>query len=149
MATYIGFSTQNACKPKTTNDVSGSAGGPGGIRQEIIWGNKYKLTDNELVIQDFINALNIRKGTKVGQPGYGTTLWDFLFEPNAIGIQEQIQAEIARVARQDPRIIYNLSKVYPYENGVLVEVQLAVKPINEAIVIKINLNIRNTNASLV
>ena len=40
MAQYIGFSTINANKPKTTNNVSGAwaaggDGGPGGIRQGI------------------------------------------------------------------------------------------------------------------
>lgn len=149
MATYLGFSTQNVCKAKTTNMVSGSAGGPGGIRKGIVWGKKFKLTDNDLVIQDLINALNIRRGTKVGQPGYGTTLWDKLFEQNTPAMQSEIEFEIRRIIGQDPRIILNLIKVYPYNNGILLELQLAVAPLNEALAIKINLNTESNTANLV
>ena len=149
MATYLGFSTQNVCNPKTTNMLSGSAGGPGGIRKGISWGNKFSLVDTDLVIQDFINALNIRRGTKVGQPGYGTILWDLLFEQNIAEVQDAVENEIRRIAKQDPRIIFNLIKTYPYENGILIEVQMAVQPINQANVIRVNLNIRESTASLV
>lgn len=148
MATYLGFSTQNACQPKTTNAISGSAGGPGGVRNGIVWGKKYQLVDNDLVIQDFINALNIRRGTKVGQPGYGTILWDLLFEQNVAEIQDEIENEIRRVARQDPRMVFNLVKAYPYNNGILIEIQMAVQPINQPVAIKINLNIKNNTATL-
>ena len=56
------------------------------------------LLDEQLVIQDLVNALNIRKGEKVGQPSYGTTLWDFVFEPNTADVQVEIQNEVRRVA---------------------------------------------------
>lgn len=140
MATYLGFSTQNVCNPKTTNMISGSAGGPGGIRRGISWGNKFGLTDAELVIQNFINALNIRLGTKVGQPGYGTRLWDFIFEPNSAPTQIAIENEIRRVASQDPRLQLAELVSYTYENGILLEIQCAILPFNQPIATKISLN---------
>jgi phage baseplate assembly protein W len=149
MATYLGFTTQNVCEPKTTNMVPGSAGGPGGIRQGIKWGNKFKLTDNELVIQDFVNALNIKKGTKVGQPNYGTSLWDMLFEPNVASIRDEILLEVRRIAGLDNRIILNTINVYSYRNGVLLEVEMAVRPLNEALIVKINLNRETNTANIV
>jgi phage baseplate assembly protein W len=149
MATYIGFSTQNVCKPQTTNAVSGKDGGPGGIRQSIIWGKKFKLVDSKLVVQDFINAMNIRRGTKVGQPNYGTTLWDFIFDANTPGIRTQIENEVRRLASQDPRIILNSLTVYSNSNGVLIEIQMAVSPINEVLVTKININLKTERATLV
>ena len=148
MATYLGFSTQNACQPKTTNAISGSAGGPGGIRSGIYWGKKFSLVDHDLVIQDFVNALNIRRGTKVGQPGYGTILWDLLFEQNIAQVQDDIESEIQRIARQDPRMVFNLVRSYPYENGILIEIQMAVQPINQPVTIKVNLNIQESTATL-
>lgn len=148
MATYLGFSTQNACQPKTTNALSGSAGGPGGIRQAVIPGKKFTLVDYDLVIQDFINALNIRRGTKVGQPGYGTILWDLLFEQNIAATQAEVENEVRRLAGLDPRIVFNLVKTYPYNNGILIEMQIAVQPINEPVVLKINLNTRESTATL-
>lgn len=149
MATYLGFSTQNVCRPKSTNLPSGSAGGPGGIRQPIVFGKKFKLVDTDLVIQDLVNALNIRRGTKVGQPGYGTTIWEYIFEPNSPQTQQEIENEIRRIIADDPRLILNLLQLYPYENGILVELQVAVAPINEATVVRINLNINSETAFIV
>jgi phage baseplate assembly protein W len=149
MATYLGFSTQNACNPKTTNMSSGSAGGPGGIRQGISWGNKYSLTDAELVVQNLVNALNIRLGTKVGQPGYGTRLWDFIFEPNSVTTQREIETEIKRLANQDPRLQLAEVVAYSFENGILIEMQCAILPFNQPIAAKISLSRATQQATLV
>lgn len=149
MATYIGFSTQNACNPKTTNALIGSAGGPGGIKQSISWGNKFTLTDAQLVLQDFINALNIRLGTKVGQPGYGSRVWDFIFEPNTANNQFKLESELRRIASQDPRLELAQVKSYPFENGILVEIQAAILPFNEVVVARINFNSATERATLV
>ena len=83
------------------------------------------------------NALNIPQGQKVGQPGYGTTLWTFVFEPNTRDVQTQLENEIRRVASLDPRIIINTVTVYPYQNGILIEVEIAVAPFNQAQVISL------------
>jgi phage baseplate assembly protein W len=149
MATYLGFSTQNACNPKTTNMSSGSAGGPGGIRQGISWGNKFSLTDAELVVQNLVNALNIRLGTKVGQPGYGTRLWDFIFEPNSASTQSEIENEIKRLASQDPRLQLAEVVAYSFENGILIEMQCAILPFNQPIAAKISLSRATQQATLV
>lgn len=130
MAQYLGFSTQNACKPKTTNAPSGSSGGPGTITNPIIPGKKYKLVDAQLVLQDFINALNIRKGTKVGQPQYGCDVWNFIFEPNTADVQFKLENEIRRVASLDNRLQLNYIKAFPKENGILIEIESAVLPFN-------------------
>lgn len=148
MATYLGFSTLNACNPKTTNMTSGSAGGPGGIREGISWGNKFSLADAQLVVQDFINALNIRLGTKVGQPGYGTRLWDFIFEPNNTTTRIDIENEVRRVASQDPRLQLAELVTYTYDNGILLEIQCAVLPFNQPIAAKISLNRATQRADL-
>lgn len=149
MPQYVGFSTKDACKPKTTNAVGGIDGGPGGTRQPIIWGKKYRLTDVELVLQDFLNALNIPLGSKVGQPGYGTTLWSFLFEPNTADVQFQLENEIYRVAGLDPRIILNSVKAYPKENGILIEVELAVNPFNQPQLVSVFFNRATTTAKFI
>lgn len=128
MPQYIGFSTIEANLPKSTNDVAGVDGGYGGIRKPIFWGNKYTLVDEQLVVQDFINALNIPAGSKVGQPGYGTTLWSFAFAPNTPDVQYQLENEIRRVASLDPRLVINYVRAFPKENGILMEIELAVQP---------------------
>jgi phage baseplate assembly protein W len=149
MAQYIGFSTKDACKPKTTNAVGGIDNGVGGIRQPIVWGKKYRLTDVQLVMQNFLNALNIPLGSKVGQPGFGTKVWSFIFEPNTADVQFQLENEIYRVAGQDPRIILNSVKAYPKENGILLEVELAVNPFNQAQLVSIFFNRATTSATFI
>ncbi len=140
MPQYYGYSSIGANKPKTTNAISGSDGGPGGIRQPIQWGKKFSLVDEQLVIQDFINAFNIRQGTKVGKPGYGTTLWDYVFDPNTADVVEAIQEEVRRIANSDPRIqIANIS-VYPKDNGILIELEMAVVPFNQTQLVSVFLN---------
>jgi|TARA_B100001094_G_scaffold165514_1_gene160215 phage baseplate assembly protein W len=132
MATYVGFSTINADKTRTVNPVPGIDGQANGITDPIVFGKKFRLTDEQLVIQDLVNALNIRRGEKVGNPAYGTTMWDFIFEPNTSDVQTAIQNEIRRVAGLDPRLVLNTIQVYPKDNGILIEVQLSITPYNNA-----------------
>lgn len=148
MPQYYGYSSINANKPKTTNAISGKDGGPGGVRQPIYWGKKFTLTDEQLVIQDFINAFNIRQGTKVGQPGYGTTLWDFVFEPNTGDVTTRIEQEVYRVANSDPRLVISTIAVYPKENGILIELEMAVQPFNQAQLLSVFLNQQTGTAGL-
>lgn len=144
MPSYIGFSTIGANKPKTTNAKTGHAGGFGGILKPIYTGKKFKLVDEQLVVQDFINALNIRQGQKVGQPGYGTTLWTFVFEPNTADVQFQLTSELRRVASLDPRIALNSLRAFPQNNGILVEIEMSVVPFNNAAFLSIFFD-SNTN----
>lgn len=148
MPNYNGFSTINANKPRTSNPTPGINGGPGTITQNINPGRKYKLTDESLVVRDFINALNIPQGQKVGQPEYGTRLWDFIFEPNTSDVQQELEDEIKRIVATDPRLQLGYCKIYPQENGILAEIQVAVNPFNQAQVLSLFFNSRTNTASI-
>ena len=148
MPTYIGFSTINANKPRSANLPAGLAGGVGSMVQPVIPGKKYRLVDEALVIQDFINSLNIQQGQKVGNPGYGTTLWSFVFEPNTYDVQNQLEIEIRRVANQDPRLILNTVSAFPQENGILIEVEMAITPFNNAQTLSVFFN-NSTNTAVI
>lgn len=157
MAQYIGFSTKDACKTRSTNqqlnnsmnpNQSGIPTGYGAMGQPIIWGKKFTLTDAQLVIQDFINALNIPIGSKVGQPGYGTTLWNFLFEPNTTELQSQLENELRRVASTDPRIDLNTVKSYSQEHGILVEIEMSILPFNNPLTTSLFFDQQSAQASL-
>lgn len=148
MPTYIGFSTINANKPRSTNLNSGVDGGVGSVANPVIPGKKFRLVDTPLVVQDLVNALNIQKGEKVGQPGYGTTLWSFVFEPNTFDVTTELETEIRRVANLDPRLILNTVSVFPQENGILVEVEFAVSPFNQAQQLSLFFDQTNNSASI-
>lgn len=149
MPQYIGFSTILANQPRTTNAPAGNDGGVGGIVRPVLTGKKFKLVDEALVIQDLVNALNIQQGQKVGQPSYGTTLWSFVFDPNTSDTQFNLQNEITRVVGLDPRLILNSVKAFPQENGILIELEIAVAPFNQARLVEIFLDNQTRQAGLI
>jgi phage baseplate assembly protein W len=148
MPTYIGFSTIGANEPKTTNASTGIDGGVGGVLKPVVPGKKYRLVDEALVVRDFVNALNIQQGQKVGNPGYGSTIWSFVFEPNDPQTRLKIENEIRRIANGDPRLIINTVKSYEQENGILLEVELAIAPFNNAEVLNVFFNNLTNTATL-
>lgn len=149
MPQYIGFSTINANKPRSTNVPTGYQGGVGSITNPIIAGKKFRLVDERLVVQDFINALNIRQGEKVGQPDYGTTMWGFVFDPNVQDVQMALEEEIRRIASQDPRLMINYVNAYPQQNGILVEMELSIAPFNQTQLLSVFFNANSNSASVV
>jgi len=122
--TFIGFNTQGQYK-------------------------KFTLTDFELIKRDLLNAFNIRQGQLPGRPAYGTTLWDFLFENQLEDLQTNIVTEIQRVAGGDPRIYISDTQVYPQENGILLEIELAVVPSTDAERLSIFFDLEQRSASYV
>lgn len=107
MPTFIGFNTQNQFK-------------------------KFTLLDGELVKRDLLNAFNIRQGQLPGRPQYGTALWDNLFENQTNETIASIEAEIQRVAGGDPRLQIYSVEVFPQQNGILIQVELAIVPSTDA-----------------
>lgn len=134
MAIYRGFSTQGAYLQRSFNDPRGVTDDTGRLTptSNIYTKTKFKLTDEQLVLQDFVNALNIPQGSKTGRPGYGTTIWSLIFEPNTTTLEDQVEYEIRRVAEEDPRLIVNAVSVSGVENGIIAEIELAVSPMNQA-----------------
>ena len=130
MSTYIGFSTQNVNNVMTNGYTPGYTNTIGINKTPSTNGVKFKTTDEALVIQDFINAMNIQQGTKPGKPGYGTTLWTFIFEPNTVDTTYESETEIQRIASLDPRLILNSITVNSKDSGVMVTIELAVSPFN-------------------
>ncbi len=110
---------------------------------------KFTLTDFELIKRDLLNAFNIRQGQLPGRPGYGTVLWDFLFENQLEELQQSIEREVQRVAGGDPRIYINDVQTYPQNNGILIELELQVVPSTDAERLSIFFDLQQRNASYV
>jgi phage baseplate assembly protein W len=124
MPTFIGFNTQDQYK-------------------------KFTLLDEDLVKRDLLNGLNIRQGQLPGRPQFGTTLWENLFENQSPALVTAIENEIQRVAGYDPRIQISDTQVFPQENGMLIQVQLAVVPNTTAQQLSIFFNQQQRRASYV
>jgi phage baseplate assembly protein W len=101
MTTFIGFNTINQYK-------------------------KFTLVDFELIKRDLSNALNIQQGELPGRPGYGTTIWSYVFENQSPETDQAILTEIQRVAGGDPRIYISEANLYPQDNGLLIEILVQV-----------------------
>jgi phage baseplate assembly protein W len=130
MSTYIGFSTKDVNSVRKT--VPTGVDGGSTLVAKPSSRKRFKLTDEKLVITDFINALNIPQGQKPGRPSYGTTLWSFIFEPNTLDIRQALTAEVTRVAQLDPRINLNSLEVYNQDHGILIQLEMAIAPFNNA-----------------
>ena len=107
MATFIGFNTIGQNKQFTT-------------------------VDYELIKIDLLNAFNIRQGELVGRPGYGTLMWNYLFENQTQETEAVIYQEVQRVVGGDPRIYLNSINMFPQQNGILLELDLVVVPSTDA-----------------
>lgn len=106
MATYYGFNTINQDK-------------------------KFRLVDTELVKRDILNSLMIKQGEKPGNPTYGTSIWNIVFEPQTESVMRDIEQELTRTVEQDPRVRLNRANIYPEENGVLIELEVTIIPTTE------------------
>ena len=124
MTTFVGFNTVNQYK-------------------------KFTLTDFNLIQRDLLNAFNIRQGSLPGRPSYGTVMWDFVFENQIIELQKNIEAEVQRVAAQDPRIAISQLNVFPQEHGFLIQVQITVVPSTNAQILSIFFDLQQRTASYV
>ena len=63
----------------------------------------YSVTDNDLIVQDLLNHLSIRKGEKLMNPDIGTIVWNRLFDPLTPALKTEISQDINRIIAYDPR----------------------------------------------
>jgi phage baseplate assembly protein W len=124
MPTFIGFNTINQNK-------------------------KFTAVDFNLIKIDLLNAFNIRQGELVGRPGYGTVIWNYLFENQTQETQQLIYDEIQRVCAGDPRVYISGVQMFPQQNGILIQLGLAVVPSTNAQLLSIFFNQQQRTATYV
>ena len=110
---------------------------------------KFTLTDYPLIQRDLLNAFNIRQGELPGRPGYGTVIYEFLFENQLEQLQQDIRAEIQRVCGGDPRILLSDIQVFPEENGMLIQIAITIVNTTNAEILSIFFDQQQRNASYV
>jgi phage baseplate assembly protein W len=94
MTIYKGFSTYNRSK-------------------------RFTVTDFDLIKQDLFNHFNMRRGEKLMNPGYGSIIWDLMFEPLDDGLKEALIEEAQRIVGSDPRVLLEKVGVEQYEHGIM------------------------------
>jgi phage baseplate assembly protein W len=93
---------------------------------------KFKLTDLELVKQNLFNHFNIRKGEKLMQPNFGSSIWSMMFEPLTEELKNLIQDDVKTVVGYDPRTRVNNVIVTQYDHGVQLDIELEYLPGNQS-----------------
>ncbi|MAI84320.1 MAG: hypothetical protein CMM91_05235 [Rickettsiales bacterium] len=102
----------------------------------------YKLYDFELIKQDLINRLSVRKGERVENPEFGTIIYDAIFEPLTEALRQAIADDITANLNADPRLSTKEINISEYEHGIAVECSLTYLPydITEKLIFKFDEN---------
>jgi len=100
VATYKGFSTINA-------NFGGS-----------------KLTDTDLIKRDLLNHFAIRKGEKLMNGDFGTSIRDLIMDPLTDDTKALLIQEVNAVIENDPRVRSEGITLDEYQNGLQVEMSL-------------------------
>jgi len=90
----------------------------------------YKLYDFELVKQNLLNRLSVRKGERVENPEFGTIIYDVLFEPLTEDLRQAIADDITRNLNADPRINTEEILVSEEDHGISIQATISYLPYN-------------------
>jgi len=90
-----------------------------------------KVVDSELIKRDLLNAFAIRKGEKVGRPGYGSGVLDLVMEPLTEEVKNLLLEEVTSTIAQDPRVSLQQLVIDEYENGLQAQINLLYVQTNE------------------
>lgn len=101
---------------------------------------KYSLTDYALAKQDLINYFQIRKGSKLMQPSFGTIIWNQMFEPLNETTRDIITNDIKRIVGYDPRLLINAISVTEELNGIQLQITLTYVPSDQTETLNLNFN---------
>lgn len=92
--------------------------------------SNYKLYDFELIKQDLINRLSVRKGERVENPDFGTIIYDVLFEPLTEATKQAVADDIAQNLNADPRLSTKEIIVSETDHGISVQATIVYVPYN-------------------
>jgi len=90
-----------------------------------------KLTDQDLIKRDLLNHFAIRKGEKLMNGNFGTSLQDLIMEPLTEQTKNAIIQEINTVIKSDPRITPRSILVDEYQYGLQVEMSITYSNNNQ------------------
>lgn len=111
--------------------------GKTGITRQVFKGfssranqDNYRLYDFNLIKQNLINRLSVRKGERVENPEFGTIIYDALFEPFTEALKQAILDDVTQNLNADPRLKTTDIVVSQAEHGLQIEATLTYVPYN-------------------
>lgn len=87
----------------------------------------YGIGDNDLIVQDLLNHLSIRKGEKLMNPDFGCIIWNRMFDPLTPALKNEIKKDIDRIIAYDPRfdvVSQTIVQESPDGRGLILNFQL-------------------------
>ena len=97
-----------------------------------------KVVDGDLIKRDLLNAFAIRKGEKVGSPGYGSGVLDLVMEPLTEEVKNLLLEEVTATIAQDPRVSLQQLVIDEYANGLQAQINLLYVQSNQSESLVIN-----------
>ena len=91
-----------------------------------------KVVDGDLIKRDLLNAFAIRKGEKVGSPGYGSGVLDLVMEPLTEEVKNLLLEEVTATIAQDPRVSLQQLVIDEYSNGLQAQINLLYVQSNQS-----------------
>jgi len=92
--------------------------------------SNYKLYDFELIKQDLLNRLSVRKGERLENPEFGTMIYDAIFEPLTESLRQAIIDDITKNLNADPRLNTSDIVVSEADHGISVQATINYVPYN-------------------
>lgn len=109
---------------------------------------KVRLTDFELAKQDIINHFYIKRGEKLHNPNFGTTIWYLLFEPMTEEIKDRISDDVRAIIDYDPRVNAEAITVVEFDQGIQIEIDLVYLATNETETMRLRFNADSNSLSV-
>jgi len=89
---------------------------------------KTELVDIELIKRDLLNHFHTIPGERVMRPGFGSIIWDMLFEPFDDSVREVIISDVQNIIAQEPRVELVDLNVFEYEHGLRIDIEVLYAP---------------------
>jgi len=96
-----------------------------------------RMTDTDLIKRDILNHLAIRKGEKLMNGNFGTSINDLIMDPLTEETKQLIVQEITDVIKSDPRIAADQILIDEFDAGILVELRIRYVTTNQVEILQV------------
>lgn len=86
--------------------------------------NRWKLEDTELIKRDILNHFQTRRGERLNNPGFGSIIWELIFEGMTDEVREAILADAIRIIEAEPRVNLKDVTIQQFQHGFQIEMDL-------------------------
>ncbi len=86
--------------------------------------NRWKLEDTELIKRDILNHFQTRRGERLNNPGFGSIIWELIFEGMSDELRESILHDAQRILEAEPRVNVKDITIQQFQQGFQIEMDL-------------------------